>query len=146
MTKTQKRLLKMLRDGGWIWVDFCGIWRSRPTIRYNARKIQLATQVALEATGELVEIQFDVSMCLSTGRICHIDHVSSVAAGRAILLLPLGDETMTTATQKTTGEILPWAKDAKLIRSQETNQFVIDLDDDQTREDWLTWGRENDAI
>jgi len=44
------------------------------------------------------------------------------------------------------GTPLPWATDAKLVRNEETEQFVCDLNDDDTRANWLAWGIENNAI
>ena len=42
--------------------------------------------------------------------------------------------------------LLPWATDAKLVKSEETDQMLCDLNDDNTRSEWLAWGKENEAI
>lgn len=51
-------------------------------------------------------------------------------------------ETKTMATVK--GTPLPWTNEnTKLVRSEETGQFVCDLSDDKTLADWLAWEKEN---
>lgn len=43
-------------------------------------------------------------------------------------------------------ETLPWARRAATTTSPQTQQKVIDLNDQQTRSDWLDWGLENGAL
>ena len=43
------------------------------------------------------------------------------------------------------GTRLPWATDAKLVRSEETGQMLCDLNDDGTRSAWLDWGKDNEV-
>ncbi len=44
------------------------------------------------------------------------------------------------------GTKLPWAKDAKLIRSEQTGQMLCDLNDNMTREEWLKWSKDNEEV
>lgn len=44
----------------------------------------------------------------------------------------------------TNGTPLPWATDeSKLIRDENTGQMVLDLNDDNTREQWLVCNPKN---
>ncbi len=55
-------------------------------------------------------------------------------------------ELRTKRNETPSGTELPWAQQAKLIRSEETGQMVCDLNDNMTRAEWLKWSKDNEEI